>query len=399
MKNVCRASLVLFLGLLIFHLISHDEIKEKEVPKPKSIKLEKVFFGHQEYEEIISTFKKWDKISPDLIEVGTYGKTTNNKETYFLKISNEYSPGRDVVLITSCIHGNEPLSTSTLMCFMANLIEQYGKEQEITDLINARTIYFVPVISPDTYPYKRHVDGVDPNRNFSNNLSVPPVQNLKEFSLKIKPSSVLSGHTYGRIFLIPWGDNKETNPNHQEYKRIATQMCEYSKYNFQRTCEMYNKPIFGTEIDWYHRHGAFSMVIEFGEHQNKATLEESKKEFEMTFKSILFFIKESTKVKIQNKNYVILDNYEDAIKQKDKVILVFGTDWCKFCVLLKSNIDKLKLNNYKICFIDADANKELKTKYNIKSMPTSIILLNKQIISKKIGFEINDYNKWLEENI
>jgi hypothetical protein len=52
---------------------------KEEVKKPKSVQLEKVFFGHQEYEEIISTFNDWEKISPDLVEIGVYGKTTNNK--------------------------------------------------------------------------------------------------------------------------------------------------------------------------------------------------------------------------------------------------------------------------------------------------------------------------------
>jgi hypothetical protein len=183
---------------------------------------------------------------------------------------------------------------------VANLINEYGKNDEITEIINTRTIYFIPVISPDSYPGKRHVDGVDPNRNFLEKSSVTPVKNLKEFFLKIKPSSVLSGHTYGRLFLIPWGDNTEKNPNHKDYKRIVEQMCEYSKYDYQRTCEMYNRPIFGTEIDWYHRNGAFAMVVEFGDHQKKASLSESKKEFEMTCKSILFFIKESPEVKIKN---------------------------------------------------------------------------------------------------
>jgi hypothetical protein len=289
--------IILFFGLLIFYFYPTKDIKE-EPKTPQSPNIKNTIFGYQEYDEIIKTFKEWENICPDLIDIDSYGKTSLNSDIYFLKISNEYNPSDKIVLITSCIHGNEPLSTSTLMCFIANLINDYGKSEEITDLINTRTIYFVPVVSPDSYPYKRHVDGVDPNRNFSKN-SVLPIDNLKKLFLEIKPKSVLSGHTYGRVFLIPWGDNTNKNPNHEDYKKIVSKMCEYSKYKYQRACEMYNKPIFGTEIDWYHRNGAFSIVMEFGNHQKKPSLDESKKEFEMTQEDILFFIKESTEIKIK----------------------------------------------------------------------------------------------------
>jgi hypothetical protein len=300
MQKIYKSSIVLFLGFLIFYLYDPSKDKKEEIKKPKSPNIKNVLFGHQEYDEIIKTFNSWENESPELIDVETYGKTKLNKETYYLKISNEYNPSDKIVLITSCIHGNEPLATSTLMCFMANLINDYGKDPEVTDLIDTRTIYFIPVVSPDSYPNKRHVDGVDPNRNFSKENSIKPVQNLKNLFLKIKPKSVLSGHTYGRIFLIPWGDTENNNPNQEDYIKIAKKMCEYSKYKYQRACEMYNKPIFGTEIDWFHKNGSFSIVMEFGTHQKKSTLEESKKEFERTSKAIKFFIKESIEITIKN---------------------------------------------------------------------------------------------------
>ena len=70
------------------------------------------------------------------------------------------------MLVTAGIHGNEPLSTSVTMSYMCYLLSQYGKDIELTKLIDETTIYYVPVVSPDSYPYSRHVDSVDPNRNF-----------------------------------------------------------------------------------------------------------------------------------------------------------------------------------------------------------------------------------------
>lgn len=276
----------------------------KELKTPSTPDIQEYLFGHKSYEEIISTFKEWDAKAPELVEIGTYGKSTQNKDLYYLKISNEYKPSDKTVLITACIHGNEPWSTSTVMAYAGKLLSSYNKDPELTKLINERTIYIVPVVSPDSYPSSRSVDGVDPNRNFPTlknptKESVAPVKCLQDLFLKIKPNSVLAGHTYGRIFLIPWGDSNENNPNLQDYKRIASKMCELSGYRYQRACEMYSRPIFGTEIDWYHRNGAFAMVMEFGSHQRKPTLEETKKEFNKTFESVVCFIKESTEIDIK----------------------------------------------------------------------------------------------------
>lgn len=278
-----------------------QQIKEPKEPKTPDIK--DYVSGHLSYEEIIKTFKSWEDLAPDLVEVGTYGKH-GKSEHYYIKISNEFNPASKKVLITACIHGNEPWSTSTVMAYAGKLLSSYGKEKQITDIINSRSIYIVPVVSPESYPNSRSVMGVDPNRNFPtlkdpDRISVTPVKNLQDFFLKIKPDSVLAGHTYGRIFLIPWGDSTKDNPNLSDYERIASKMCDLSGYRYQRACEMYNRPIYGTEIDWYHRNGAFAMVMEFGSHQRKPSLKETQQEFNKTIQSILYFIEESPKVEIQ----------------------------------------------------------------------------------------------------
>lgn len=278
--------------------------KPSEPRSPAKAEIGEYVSGHKSYEEIISMFREWERKAPDLIEVGTYGKTTKQKDHYFIRISNEISPAKKTVLITACIHGNEPWSTSTSIACIGKIISSYGKDESLTDLVNSRTIYFIPVASPDSYPGSRSVDGVDPNRNFPtpknpDKESVVPVKNLQEFFMKIKPNAVLSGHTYGRVFLIPWGDSTSDNPNLSDYENIASEMSRLSGYRHQRVCQMYNRPIYGTEIDWYHRHGAFAMVVEFGSHQRKPSLEETKSEFKRTFPAIVHFIEKSTDIDVR----------------------------------------------------------------------------------------------------
>lgn len=302
-KKIIIIILSIFIVLIL--LGNKKASKQDKIEQPTIGNEVDYLFGFKSYKEIIQTVCDWGGKNPSLVDVGYYGKTELNNDQFYFKISNEKNPSKKIVLLTACIHGNEPWSTSTIMAFSGKIISQYGKNEKVTKLINERTIYIIPVVSPDTYPVQRNINGVDPNRNFPTYLdpekdSITSIKNLRDFFLEIKPNAVLSGHTYGRIFLIPWGDNNGKNPNHKEYERIAYRMCELSNYEFKRVAELYGHPILGTETDWYHRAGSFAMVMEIGNHHGKATKKETMKEIERTFESITYFIEEAPLVKIIN---------------------------------------------------------------------------------------------------
>lgn len=280
-----------------------------EKPKaPESPNISNKIPAYLDYSGIVAQIKEWNTQAKDLTEVGTYGKSKRGTDLYYIRINNSYdTKPKPKVLITACIHGNEPWSTGVVMGYIGTLLGDYGKNQEITDLVNSRDIYFIPVVSPDSYPHSRHVDGVDPNRDFPgpsnpNKQSVPPVKAVQDFVLKIKPNAVISGHTWGRIFLHPYGDKNDYCPDQAEYQRIIGKMGQLCQYNVKRACEMYGRPIYGTEVDWYYRNGAFAVVMEFGTHQRRPTHEEITSEFQRTFQGVLWFIKEAPVVELKLKS-------------------------------------------------------------------------------------------------
>lgn len=276
--------------------------------------------GYLDYDKLIVKLKEWNEQSQDLTELLVYGKSTKGNDLYCLRISNEKILGdRPKILITACIHGNEPWSTATMMWYVGDLLKNYNDNVEIKKLLDSREIYFIPVVSPDSYPHSRHVDGVDPNRNFydtSDRKSVKPIAALQDFFLKIKPKAVLSGHTWGRVYLIPYGDRMENCPDHEEFVRLVGKMAELSGYRYMRACDMYKGsgklnnppirtygkdvegynvmiPIYGTEMDWYYKNDAFAVVMEFGTHQRKPSMEEIQFEFEKTYEAFVYFLTEA----------------------------------------------------------------------------------------------------------
>lgn len=280
-----------------------------ETPKfPESPNITNKIPAYLDYPQIVTQLQEWNSQAKNLTEIGTYGKSAKGTDIYYIRINNSFDKkDKPKVLITACIHGNEPHCTGVVMGYIGSLLGEYGKNQEITDLINNRDIYIVPVVSPDSYPYSREVNGVDPNRDFPgpsnpNKQSVPPVKAIQDFVIKIKPNAVISGHTWGRVFLTPYGDKNDYCPDHDEYKRIIGKMADLCQYGMKRACEMYGTPIHGTEVDWYYRHGAFAVVMEFGTHQRKPTHEEIKGEFNRTYQGVLWFIKEAPIVQLKLKS-------------------------------------------------------------------------------------------------
>ena len=273
------------------------ESEEPEEPEHHAHNISVKIPTYLDYSGVIQQCKTWNQEAAEITEIGTYGKSSQGQSIYYFRI-NAGKKDSPKVLITSCIHGNEPWATGCVMGYIGTLLDQYGKNKEITKLLDQRDIYFVPVVSPDSYPHSRHIDGVDPNRDFPgpsrpNHRSTPSVAALQKFFLDIRPKAVISGHTYGRVYLTPFGDTAQPHPQEQDYQRIVGEMAQLSNYRTQHCHEIYGRPIYGSEIDWFCRNGAFAIVSEFGTHQRKPSHEEIKSEFERTFKAALLFIKEA----------------------------------------------------------------------------------------------------------
>jgi thiol-disulfide isomerase/thioredoxin len=78
-------------------------------------------------------------------------------------------------------------------------------------------------------------------------------------------------------------------------------------------------------------------------------------------------------------------------------LIIVSADWCANCIQLKyflSENESKYSKEYKIKFVDYDKDKEYKQKYNIKSIPTSLIIKDGKIKSMKVGYG-DDYGTWL----
>ena len=102
-------------------------------------------------------------------------------------------------------------------------------------------------------------------------------------------------------------------------------------------------------------------------------------------------IEESEEVAETTESAVIdvnTSNFETEVINSDKKVLIdFYADWCGPCNRLSPLVDKVSVDNKDVKFvrIDVDKNEELMTRYNVRSIPTLVVIENGKEINRSVG--------------
>ena len=119
--------------------------------------------GYLSLQEIYETLELMEAFYPNLITVrqpiGNF-RTFENKRIYYVKISDnpKADEAEPEVLYTALHHAREPASMSQMIYFMWYLLENYGRDTSIRNLVNNRELYFIPCVNPDGYEYNETTD-------------------------------------------------------------------------------------------------------------------------------------------------------------------------------------------------------------------------------------------------
>lgn len=107
------------------------------------------YFTNQELNQLLPA---WAAQYPDLLEVSTLGQSYQKRPIWLLTLTNKATgPDREkpAVWLDANIHATELAGTTTTLHIAESLLTGYGKDPQITRLLDHSVYYIVPRLNPD----------------------------------------------------------------------------------------------------------------------------------------------------------------------------------------------------------------------------------------------------------
>ena len=180
-------------------------------------------FDNYHSEDVIYIWlKRWADKYPELIDLYEVGKSFEGRPILQMTLTNKKT-GKDTdkpaAFFEGGRHSGEVTGTESVLWLTKYLLDNYGKDPDVTHLIDTKTIYLKPINNPDGH-------NLYMNTAQSNRSTVRPEDNDGDGLLDEDAPEDLDGN--GIILTMRWKDEKKGNwipdpkdPTGRIMKRVA----------------------------------------------------------------------------------------------------------------------------------------------------------------------------------
>jgi hypothetical protein len=222
------------------------------------------------------------------------GNTIEGRPMWVIKVSDNpnVDEAEPEVFFNGMIHAREPIGMEICLELLHRLTSLYGSSPQITDLVNNREIYIMPVFNVDGYVYNEQQSpqgggmwrknrrnnggsyGIDLNRNFGFNwgyndigsspspssetyrgtaaFSEPETQNVRLFCDQRYFGLALNFHSYQGIMIYSWSIPPPAwgyTPDNATFMSLSQTMAQWNGYNYGPAWEILYE-VNGDANDW-----------------------------------------------------------------------------------------------------------------------------------------------------
>jgi len=163
------------------------------------------FSKYHSLDVIYSWLRKWEKEYPDFIDLYEVGKSFEGRPILQMTITNKKSgkeTDKPAAFFEGGRHSGEITSSECVMWMAQYLLTNYGIDQDVTHLIDTKTIYLKPVNNPDGH-------NLYLNTSQSNRSTVRPEDSDEDGLLDEDAPEDLDND--GMILTMRWKDEKKGN--------------------------------------------------------------------------------------------------------------------------------------------------------------------------------------------
>lgn len=268
--------------------------------------------GYMTYAQMVEKLKAMAAQYPQLVtleDVGdTYLKKTGkapNNDIWAITISNKANrAAKPSLMLTGGIHARELAPVELIMKLANELTSGYGKDPQITQLVDTRETVLVPMVNVDgrievekgnAWQRKNlNGSGVDINRNFNTHwnysglnapsswigdltrpssesysgpaaASEPETQAVQDMYKRKHITMSMDIHSYSEMFFWPQGYSDKPIPEVESFRNIYNNTFRKNNYDGGTSLQLLY-PTSGTSDDYgYDECGSYSMGLEVGQ--------------------------------------------------------------------------------------------------------------------------------------
>ena len=217
-------------------------------------------------EQIEQDLKNLTNQYPQISKMFSIGKSVQNRSLWVIKISKNVSvdDNRPEFKYIANMHGDEIVGREIMVRLIRDLLQQYGKDPVITNLIDRVQIYIIPSMNPDGALRSSRGNGnsIDLNRDFpdfttNDNQDVltgrqPETQAVMKWQSTRKFKLSANFHGGAEVVNYPWDTKPEAFPQFQKVKDLALEYAGLTPYIYSST--VFNNGI-TNGFDWYEVNG------------------------------------------------------------------------------------------------------------------------------------------------
>ncbi len=181
--------------------------------------------GYHDYTQLTDELKRLRNAYPGLIRIDSAGKSIKGRELWYVVISDNADEDENEpnFLYHANMHGDEVVGRELMLYFMEHLLQSYGKDSRITQLVDHSQIFIMPSMNPDGFEAgtRENSRGKDLNRNFPDRFKSPAdspvgreveVERMMTFVQRYHFVFGMNWHGGEICFNLPWGNIKNDKP-------------------------------------------------------------------------------------------------------------------------------------------------------------------------------------------
>lgn len=182
-----------------------------------------VFPRYHTAEELKTELESLVLAFPEISRIETAGLSTFGRELIWLKISDNINSQEDEpeVHYIGTMHGDEPVGQEILLALIEYILNNYGIDGRVTDLVNETEIWIMPLMNPDglTSGSRYTANVVDLNRNFPDPVLAqvglvrePETKAIMDWASDHSPVLAANFHSGALVVNYPWDGVDPDNP-------------------------------------------------------------------------------------------------------------------------------------------------------------------------------------------